>query len=74
MSLFNRLRLTRPRQRGDVVAQASRDVDRVDQQLAEILRLLDRPTPPTNDVEGYALFTLRRSVMAARYALRRSIR
>ncbi|GAA3780944.1 hypothetical protein [Micromonospora maritima] len=74
MSLIHRLRPAPPQTAADRIAQAARAIEVVDQQLYQIVRLLDRPTQPTNDVEDHALRTLRRSALTARIALRRSIR
>ncbi|MEV4521500.1 hypothetical protein AB0J77_14825 [Micromonospora tulbaghiae] len=74
MSLLNRLRPAPPSVPGDVIADVTRAIAIVDQQLYQIVRRLDRPTQPTNDVEDQALSDLRRSALTARLALRRSIR
>ena len=74
MSLLDRLRPAAPSVPGDVITDVTRALAIVDQQLYQIVRRLDRPTQPTNDVEDHALRTLRRSALTARLALRRSIR
>ncbi|AXH89380.1 hypothetical protein [Micromonospora aurantiaca] len=74
MSLLDRFRPAPPSVPADVIADVTRALTIVDQQLYQIVRRLDRPTQPTNDIEDHALRTLRRSTLSARVALRRSIR
>ena len=71
MSILDLIRTTPPRPAADVIGQATRATRIVDQQLVEIVRLLDRPTQPTNAVEAHQLRLLRRSVLSARIALGR---
>lgn len=72
MSILDRIRTGPPRRADDVIDQATRAVHIINDQLAEVVRHLDRPTqPPKNEVEDYALRTLRRSILSARIALGR---